>query len=557
MKTAAIQTFREKLKADQALCGIWCTLESPSITEMAVGLGLDWVVIDAEHGHLDWKEIAEHIRATVRSHTVALVRLSHRDTSLTKRALDIGADGIVIPWCETRQQVEEAVKDSHFPIRGRRGIGGERATGWGQCFVQHTREANDHVLVIPMIESVGAIEAVDAMCGVDGIETFFFGPADFSSSAGHRGLWEGPGVAEQILQLKEIIRKNGKHCGLMVTSNEDLLNRHAQGFQMLGVGSDTGLLLRSLHESLRIIGRDRSMAPSFDPADGQANATVLSKLPAGLHPDRRESVTTSGQSETIELCQGVCFARRTGEFNNARQLTTGIVIFEPEATLACHTHPCSETITVLEGEFESVVEGRVYRLGPLDTMVIPRWCPHLGRNPNDKSTARVHLAMATQRIEADRVTRRFDEKVMPMDSSGMAGFESVCRFGQANRNPATGPGEESVDYYNADLVAGIELSGGFTRLQPGGQWPAYLLEVDASIYVVQGGATCMIEGRKYEIGNGDAIMIPRGRIHRIINESDKPIEVLWVYASPRPDRMATDPRCATREGNPWKGTNYE
>lgn len=548
MKTQAIQNFRDKLKGEQVTCGIWCTLESASITEMAVGLGLDWVVIDAEHGHLDWKDIAEHIRATVRSNTVALVRISHRDTSLIKRALDIGADGIVIPWCESRQQLEDAVSDCRFPPEGHRGIGGERATGWGQCFVQHTREANAHVLVIPMIESMGAIEAMEEMCGVDGIEAFFFGPADFSSSAGYRGQWEGPGIAEQILELKKIIQKNGKHCGLMVTDNEDLLNRKVQGFQMLGVGSDTGLLLRSLHESLRVVGQDRSMATSLNPADGQPMGSVLSALPEGVYPDRRENVTTTDQSETIELKSGIRFSLRSGEFNGARQLTTGVVAFEPNASLDWHTHPCSEIITVLEGQFESVVEDRVHRLGPLDTIVIPRWCPHLGRNASDKSIACVYLSMATGRIEVDPVTRTFESRTMPLDSCGIPGFETVCRFRQA---------EESVDYFNADLVAGVELSGGFTRLLPGGQWPVYLLDFDASIYVIQGSAVCMIEGRRYDMTGGDAITIPRGRIHRISNESDAPMEMLWVYAHPRPDRIVMDPTCASREGNPWKGTQYE
>src|SRR5204863_3012837 len=94
MKTSAIQKLRCKLKADQPVFGLWVTLESASITEMAVGLGLDWVVIDAEHGHLDWKDIVEHLRATVRSDTVALVRVAELNNGLIKRALDIGADGV-------------------------------------------------------------------------------------------------------------------------------------------------------------------------------------------------------------------------------------------------------------------------------------------------------------------------------------------------------------------------------------------------------------------------------------------------------------------------------
>src|SRR4026209_481221 len=93
MKTAAIQALRRKLAADKPVFGLWVTLESPSITEMAVALGMDWVVIDAEHGHLDMRDVLEHIRATVRSSTVALVRIASLDCGLIKRMLDIGADG--------------------------------------------------------------------------------------------------------------------------------------------------------------------------------------------------------------------------------------------------------------------------------------------------------------------------------------------------------------------------------------------------------------------------------------------------------------------------------
>src|SRR5215210_8611968 len=110
MKTNAVRQFRQKLAADQPVYGLWVTLEAPSVTEMAVALGLDWVVIDAEHGHLDWKEVAEHLRATVRSETVALVRIAELNAGLVKRALDIGADGIVVPWVESAEQLEQAVR---------------------------------------------------------------------------------------------------------------------------------------------------------------------------------------------------------------------------------------------------------------------------------------------------------------------------------------------------------------------------------------------------------------------------------------------------------------
>src|SRR5271156_1716453 len=172
MKTAALRKLRRKLAADQPVFGLWVTLEAPSITEMAVALGLDWVVIDAEHGHLDWKEVVEHIRAGVRGETVALVRIAELDRGLFKRALDIGADGVVVPWMETEDQLRQAVAFARYPPEGCRGIGGERATGWGECLAEHTAEANDHVLVIPIIETVRTVGSVARMSLVDGVDIF-------------------------------------------------------------------------------------------------------------------------------------------------------------------------------------------------------------------------------------------------------------------------------------------------------------------------------------------------------------------------------------------------
>ena len=124
MKINALKQFRAKLASDEPVYGLWVTLESASITEMAVALGMDWVVVDAEHGHLDWRDINEHVRAGLRSDTVVLVRLAERSTALTKRALDIGADGVVIPWMESAEELEEAIRDCRYPPEGRRGIVG-------------------------------------------------------------------------------------------------------------------------------------------------------------------------------------------------------------------------------------------------------------------------------------------------------------------------------------------------------------------------------------------------------------------------------------------------
>ena len=128
-----------------------------------MAFGLDYVVVDAEHGHLDWGVVLEHIRATVRSKTCAFVRLQengnvdiHNSAALVKRALDIGADGVLVPCVETAEQCRVLVSQARYPfhepsggVRGIRGIGGERATLWGQNFVDHVQEAAEEPPAVP------------------------------------------------------------------------------------------------------------------------------------------------------------------------------------------------------------------------------------------------------------------------------------------------------------------------------------------------------------------------------------------------------------------------
>src|SRR5262249_9616186 len=157
---------------------------------------------------------------------------------------------VVVPWMETPEQVRQAVAFAHYAPAGVRGIGGERATAWGQCLPQHVREAEENVLVVPIIESVKGGRNVEALCQVPSVYVFFLGPADYSATAGYAGHWEGPGVAEQLLAIKDTIRRHGKHCGIMATNIDNLTQRREQGFRMLSLGMDAGLLLRSLHATL-------------------------------------------------------------------------------------------------------------------------------------------------------------------------------------------------------------------------------------------------------------------------------------------------------------------
>jgi 2-keto-3-deoxy-L-rhamnonate aldolase RhmA len=248
------QKLKQKLKNGETALGLWVTLESPSITEMAVLLGLDWICIDTEHGHLDFKEVLEHIRAANRSGVALIVRVQEIEQGVIKRVLDLGADGIIVPQICTAEEVERAVYFAKYPPRGFRGVGGERATLWGKGLAR-ARLANENTVVIPIIETVAAAKNIELIVQVPGVDAFFFGPADFSSSSGYLGQWEGPGVAEEIIRIKNQIRAHGFACGIMATDANNGQARLAQGFQMIGIGADAGLLIRGMTEMMQALGR--------------------------------------------------------------------------------------------------------------------------------------------------------------------------------------------------------------------------------------------------------------------------------------------------------------
>jgi len=253
---AGRNVLKRKLQQGRVTLGLWVTLESPSVTEIAVALGFDWVCIDGEHGHLDFKEMVDHLRVTRDTDTTPLVRVQEVEQGLIKRALDLGAEGILIPQVQGPAEVEQAVRFAKYPPRGVRGVGGERATSWGLGLKTYTRAADEETLLIPLIETVAAAEALDAILDVPGVDAVFLGPADYSASAGHLGEWEGPGVAAQLLEIKDRARARDLACGVMSTDVADARLRQDQGFRLIGLGSDAGLLIRAAVEALRALGAD-------------------------------------------------------------------------------------------------------------------------------------------------------------------------------------------------------------------------------------------------------------------------------------------------------------
>jgi mannose-6-phosphate isomerase-like protein (cupin superfamily) len=175
------------------------------------------------------------------------------------------------------------------------------------------------------------------------------------------------------------------------------------------------------------------------------------------------------------------------------------------------------------------------------------------KNVSPSRAAVFHIAMPTSAPSRELIEKYFPRKTMADDSTGpgKAGQERVTRFKTAHRFEA-GAGATFIDFFNDNLMLGIEMSGGYGLFAPGGRLPAHIHDFDESICIVEGRATCVVEGRRYEMGDYSSALQPGGRVNYFINDSNGPMAMIWVYAGPKPERLVVDERNATPEGNPWR-----
>jgi quercetin dioxygenase-like cupin family protein len=357
--------------------------------------------------------------------------------------------------------------------------------------------------------------------------------------------------------MKNMLRRTGKYCGIMSTGPDDLRRRLEQGFGMIGLGMDAGLLIRSLRTVLASVGRDREMRlerPLEDsvplPATDLMPPPAMSRPPEALRPDRRETMVPPGLAAPVEISGGVQFECLVGAPTHARNLTTGLVTFAASASLPYHTHPFAESITLLRGQAVVEVEGRRYELNPLDNVTIPRGRAHAAMNTSPVLPAVFHIAMAAQEPTRETVSDTFSRQSMPADAIGVPGAERVTRFQSAPRF-AAGPQTQFIDFCNADVMPGLEMSGGYGLFHLGGRLPAHVHDFDESISIITGAAVCIVEGRRYALSDNATAFVPRGRVHYFKNEAPVPMAILWYYAGPRPERLVVEEACATKEGCPW------
>jgi 4-hydroxy-2-oxoheptanedioate aldolase len=238
--------LREHLAGSaRPLIGMWVSSSSPLVAEICAGSGLDWLLIDMEHGPNGLESIVAQLQAIAAYPVTPVVRVPSGDPVVIKQVLDLGAQSILVPMVGSAAEAEEVVRAAHYPPRGIRGVGSAlaRSARWGRVDGYLT-DAAQHVSVIVQIESADAAREAAAIAAVDGVDGVFVGPADLAASMGHLGQQGHPDVTATVRGILDAVRGAGKPVGVNAFDHALARAYLDQGAGFVAVGADVTLLAR-------------------------------------------------------------------------------------------------------------------------------------------------------------------------------------------------------------------------------------------------------------------------------------------------------------------------
>lgn len=250
-------SIKDKLRRGEVSVGAWMSLAHVSIAEIFASAGFDWVVIETEHTAIDVSEVLRVLIAIEGRGAVPLVRLAWNDPIQCKAVLDSGAAGVIVPMVNTRAEAELAVKAAKYPPMGFRGVGLARAHDYGPGFETYVRRANDETLVVLMIEHIDAVNNIDEILAVPGIDATLIGPYDLSMSMGLPGQLTHPDVVAARERVLRATLARGLTAGIHLLHADaaaKVADYVAAGYRFVALGSDIVLLgdaCRSLHAATR------------------------------------------------------------------------------------------------------------------------------------------------------------------------------------------------------------------------------------------------------------------------------------------------------------------
>ncbi|MWD27103.1 4-hydroxy-2-oxo-heptane-1,7-dioate aldolase [Aquicoccus sp. SCR17] len=240
---APVNDFKRRLLAGEVQHGLWMSLGSPVAAEALSLVGFDWLLFDTEHAPVEVASLQPLLQAAAVGSAACVARPAWNDKVLIKRLLDIGAQTLLVPFVQTPEEAEAAVAATRYPPHGIRGVAGStRASRFGTA-ADYLTTANDEVCLLVQIETGAALDRLEEIAAVPGVDGVFIGPSDLSASLGHLG---NPGAEPMQKVLADAARRiaaTGKAPGILATNATDAKRYREWGYRFVAAAVDTGLLM--------------------------------------------------------------------------------------------------------------------------------------------------------------------------------------------------------------------------------------------------------------------------------------------------------------------------
>jgi len=248
--------LKRDLAAGKVCLGCTLTINSPVIAELMSHIGFDWLWIETEHTSLSVEAALTMQQATNGAPISTVVRVPWNDKTMIKRVLDTGPDGVIVPLVNSREEAEAAVRAMKYPPWGERGAGLSRAQCYGLHMEEYLKTADEEVTTILMIEHIKAVENIDEILSVKGVDSIMIGALDLSGSMGLLGQTSHPRVEEAVQTVLAASKKAGVPCGIIAVGPEAANDRIRQGFTNIILGIDILYLVAGASGALSQVVRD-------------------------------------------------------------------------------------------------------------------------------------------------------------------------------------------------------------------------------------------------------------------------------------------------------------
>jgi 2-keto-3-deoxy-L-rhamnonate aldolase RhmA len=237
--------------------GSWITLTSPQVAEIMAAAGFDWLCIDMEHSASDFLAMQQMMVAIQSKSVPVFVRVGANDPLLIKRTLDAGADGIIVPSVNSKKDAEKAIMAVKYPPVGARGVGLARAQGYGFDFENYRDKIAPTIPLIVQIEHINAINELEEILNLDGVDGSFIGPYDLSGSLGKPGQYDDEDVRKAISRYEQVAKCYNKMMGFHVVPPDYQLvqEKQAKGYNFIAFSFDAfflGTMVRDQLKQLKI-----------------------------------------------------------------------------------------------------------------------------------------------------------------------------------------------------------------------------------------------------------------------------------------------------------------